>query len=136
MRHRIGSINTGLGNSSSCLLPNTFSENESLNEVAKLIFEDALELKPLKEYGGFDFKVEVKNHNISIDFGFELAYQYDKLLIYHIENIKNNCNMIEGVAEGAYGSEIEITKDVEYKNSNIEFKELVDKWHDKILECI
>lgn len=136
MRHRIGNINTGLGNPTECLLPNEFSNNERLNKASKLMFNEALKLKPIKEYGGFDFKVDTRGNNFTIDFGYEPAYQHGELLIYHIENDKNKCKIIKGVANGYYGSDIEITKKVGYKDFDNDFKNLLDKWHDKLLKII
>ena len=136
MRHRIGNINTGLGNPKSCSLPNTWSENLKLNEVVKLMFDDVINLGAISEYGGFDFNVKIESGNLNIDFGYEPSYQYGKLLIYHIVNNKVDCSIEKGKSQGYYGSDIEITEDIKYNASDKGFNELIDKWHDKLLQCI
>jgi hypothetical protein len=136
MRHRIININTNLGNSSKCLLSNTWSNNDRLNKIVDEMFQEALNLKPIEEYGGFDFLVENEGKYFRIDFGYEPAYKYDEMLVYHIEEGKANCSIIKGKAEGLYGSDIKINENVKYDDLDTEFKEFVDKWHDKLLECL
>jgi hypothetical protein len=126
--------NTGLGNSNECLLPNTWSENEKLNSVVKEMLTEALKLKSIQEYGGFDFEVESYGDGFTINFGLEPTYQYEPLLLYHIENDKDNCKTIKGKAQGVYGSNIEINKEIKYDNCDTEFKELIERWHKKLLE--
>lgn len=137
MRHRMIN-NIGLGNPNECLLPNTWSENNKLNNIAKLIFQEILasDIEVMKEYGGFDFKVEVNEDGFIINFGIEPAYQYDELILYHIEKDKNSCKIILGKAEGSYGSDIKISKEFDYNNCNLKFKYLIDRWYDKLLETI
>ena len=128
-------------------MSNTWSDNEKLNEVVKLMLQEVLNLEPIKEYGGLDFEVECDGDNFNIDFGYEPAYQYDKLLIYRIENNKNRCKILKGKALGVYGSDIDITSSIYYdelyyyndttdKEFKKEFKDLIDRWHDKLIGCI
>ena len=137
MRYRMIN-NTGLGNPNECLLPNAWSKNDKLNEIATLMFQEVLasDFEVMKEYGGFDFKVETKENGFTIDFGIEPTYQYDELILYHIEKDKKNCKIILGKAEGSYGSDIKISKEFDYNNCNLEFKDLIDRWYDKLLKSI
>jgi hypothetical protein len=89
---------------------------------------------PIQEYGGFDFEVESYGDGFTINFGLEPTYQYEPLLLYHIENDKDNCKTIKGKAQGVYGSNIEINKEIKYDNCDTEFKELIERWHKKLLE--
>lgn len=132
MRHRIGNINTGLGNPTNCLLPNTWSDNEKFNNIVKKLFDDVLKIKEIEEFGGCDFKVEKYKNGFNIDFGYEPAYQYEEMFIYHIEKEINKCNIKHGKAQDSYGSNIKIYKEEFYPNCNLEFKELLDKWHKKL----
>lgn len=133
MRHRISEI-TGLGNPSECLLPNTWSNSHKFNEVTKLFLKECLSLQPIRDFGGLDFKVSKSKDNFTIDFGFEPAYQHDELLIYHIEKDINKYVIQKGIAKGAYGSDIEITETLKYADIDDEFKELINKWHSKLVE--
>lgn len=137
MKHRMGDIlNIGLGNST-CILPNKWTNDKEVNKIVIPILQDALNLKAIEEYGGLDFKIDIKDNSISIDFGYEPTYQYDELLIYHIENNKGNCSIKRGIARGYYGSEIEILENTKYndlvKKTGLEFKEFVNKWCEKLL---
>lgn len=138
MKHRIRAINTGLGGGSRCLLPNTLSDNENLNRVCNSLFLAALKLKSIDEYGGFDYKVESKEEDFSIDFGIEPTYQYDPLLIYHIEKDLNKCSITQGKANGAYGTDVEIIKKVTLNDNKCDedFKILLSEYHDKLLKSI
>lgn len=134
MRYRMGSIdNTGLGNPDKCLLPNTWSEDYKFNNIVRDMFEDVLKIEKIRELGGCDFKVEKNENTFNIDFGYEPAYQYESILIYHIEKDINKCNIKHGEAMGVYGSDIKVKKQEFYPNCNIDFKELIDKWHSKLI---
>lgn len=133
MKHRMVN-NTGLGNSNECLLPNTWSKNEKLNKVVKEMLTEALKFKSIQEYGGFDFEVESYDNGFTINFGLEPTYQYESLLLYHMEKDKNKCKTIKGQAKGVYGSDIKINEEIKYDNCDTEFKEFIDRWHNKLLE--
>lgn len=138
MKRRIGATNTGLGGGSRCLLPNTLSDNEKLNKVCNSLFLAALKLKLIDEYGGFDFKVESTEKNFSVDFGIEPTYQYDPLLIYHIEKNLDKCGITQGKAMGAYGTDVEIIRKITLNNNECDedFKILLSGYHDKLLKSI
>ena len=129
MRHRMGcAAQTGLGNPSQPLLKNKWADNEEINNVAKAMMSEAIDLW-FKEYEGCDFNIDVGEKHIEVAMGIEPAYQLDPLKIVIINSNIQYSSFTTGIAYGYYGSNIvqKYKRYEEYKN-NCKFKRFADKW--------
>jgi A/G-specific adenine glycosylase len=111
-------------------------ETDGETRRKKWFIEIAEKLTPIKKYGGLDFKVVQLDNKFSVDFGYEPTYQYEELFICHIENDKDKCRIKKGKAQGVYGSNIETTCNTSYSELNCEFKDFIDKWHDRLINSV
>lgn len=137
MRRRItGNICTGLGNPSPVIFDNQWSDNEKFNEIVKLFFEDALNSlndEIIKDVGGFDFKIELKDCGFRILFGIEPSYMYDPYICYCFDSDKENSYIHRGQALGYYGADIKIRSNKSYKRCGKEFIECIDRHYENLM---
>lgn len=117
MRHRIAS-GIGLGNPAKEILdnkgklPDVFCENA----LAKYFSND--------QY--FDFKINKK----FIMIGVEPAYQYERLKIIKINEVKELSKITTGRAWGPYGTQVGSTTKYYYQYKlNCKFTRFIDRWH-------
>lgn len=120
MRHRMVS-GTGLGNPEPAQLTNKGTIN-------KEFADEAIEAYFYREEG-FDFNVSKE----AVTIGIEPSYQYDSLLIVHIDKDKSKSYIQRGKAWGPYGSQVVKSTKIygDYKNKS-KFVKFVDKWHKKL----
>jgi hypothetical protein len=131
MRHRIGGdIHTGFGNPNKCILDNKWSANKNINDLLKRILDDAIGLF-FADIDGCDFQIILNDKEFAFVFGYEPAYQYEKLKIIKLSTNKDDSYIWTGEAFGAYGSGIrsKVKRYGEYKY-NSKFTRFVDKWYD------
>jgi hypothetical protein len=127
---------TGLGNPERCLLDNKWSSNENLNNILKNMFEEAMTLY-FKDVTGFDFQIIESENETSISFGFEPAYQFERLRIVKINTNKANSYLQQGKAFGAYGSGIRsTTKRYDQYKRQSKFIKFIDKWHKELSKVV
>jgi len=121
MRHRIGNIITGIGNSSPILLDNKGEFPEVLKEPMLNSY--------FKKYEYFDFSIG-KDYILA---GVEPAYQHEELRIICINKKKINSYIHTGKSFGHYGSGIKAKKKFyfEYQNK-CKFVSFIDKWHEEL----
>lgn len=136
MRHRITDINTGLGNPEKCLMNNEWTTNDNLNEIIKQMLSEGIDLW-FKNIGGVDFDIELENNEITINFGIEPGYKYEKLKMFSISTNKENCSYTTGIAWDFYGSGIaKKTRNYSDYKKNGKFKKFVDKWSNQLNEFV
>lgn len=119
----IGNISTGLGNPDRVLLNN----KGKVLKRHELMFEDAKKTWRFFDFlGGADFQFA----DDGFSFGYEPAYQYERLMIIHINKDQGKSYIINGKAFDSYGSgirkSIRFYSDYKY---NSKFKRFIDKWH-------
>ena len=136
MRHRlIFAAETRLGNPAPVILSNEWSGVEAVDNIAKEMLEEAIELW-FKEYGGCDFNIHMGPKHIEVAIGVEPAYKLDPLKIVIVNNNIQYSSFTTGIAYGYYGSGIVQTykRYGEYKN-DCKFKRFADKWSPRLQEC-
>jgi len=120
MKHRLV-ISNGLGMNTKVWL------NNQGDFSAKVQFGDAA----LNYLGvdGVDFQIE--EDRVSI--GIEPTYQYEKLKIITIHKDKSKSTITDGIAWGAYGSNVVFKtrsfQDFKYRSKFVRF---VEEWHPKL----
>lgn len=138
MRRRlIGNICTGLGNPSPVIFNNQWTDNEKFNEAVKSFFEDALNSlndEVIKDIGGFDFKLELRENGFKILFGIEPSYMYDPYICYCFDSDKEKSYIHRGQAFGYYGADIKIKSNKSYKRCGKEFRECINRHYDELLK--
>lgn len=125
MRHRITAVHTGLGNPSPELMDNQWSEDERFNQLLQSVLSQAIDLY-FTEKGGVDFKISEEG----VLFGYEPAYQYERLKLIFIGKDKDLSYISTGKAWGGYGSNVVINKKYyrEYLRQS-KFVKCIDRWH-------
>lgn len=134
-----GSICTGLGNPSPVIFDNQWTDNENFNETVRSFFEDALNSlddEVIKDVGGFDFKIELRDNGFRILFGIEPSYMYDPYICYCFDSDKEKSYIHRGQAVGYYGADIKIESNKSYKRCGKEFRECVDRYYDNLIHNI
>lgn len=138
MRRRLmGNICTGLGNPSPVIFNNQWTDNEKFNEAVKSFFEDALNSlndEVIKDIGGFDFKLELRENGFKILFGIEPSYMYDPYICYCFDSDKEKSYIHRGQAFGYYGADIKIKSNKSYKRCGKEFRECINRHYDELLK--
>lgn len=137
MRRRLtGNIYTGLGNPSPVIFDNKWTDNEKFNEIVKSFFEDALNSlndEIIKDVGGFDFKIELRDNSFRILFGIEPSYMYDPYICYCFDSAKEKSYIHRGQAQGYYGADIKIKSNKSYKRCGKKFRECIDRHYDELI---
>lgn len=140
MRRRLtGNICTGLGNPSPVIFDNKWTDNEKFNEVVKLFFEDTLTPlndESIKDIGGFDFKIELKDCGFRILFGIEPSYMYDPYICYCFDSDKEKSYIHRGQALGYYGADIKIRSKKSFGRCGKEFRECIDRHYENLMQNI
>lgn len=140
MRRRLTeNICTGLGNPSPVIFDNEWTDNKKFNETVKLFFEDALNSlndEIIKDIGGFDFKIELKDSGFRILFGIEPSYMYDPYICYCFNSDKEKSYIHRGQAQGYYGADIRIKSHKSYKRCGKKFRECIDRHYENLMRCL
>lgn len=140
MRRRlIGNVCTGLGNSSPVIFNNEWTDNEKFNEIVKSFFEDTLNSlndEIIKDVGGFDFKIELRQNGFKILFGIEPSYMYDPYICYCFNSVKEKSYIHRGQALGYYGSDIKIKSNKSYKRCGNGFRECIDRHYKNLIQSL
>lgn len=137
MRRRITDACTGLGNPSPEVFDNKWTDNKKFNMDLELFFVDVLQnVKDFEDWGGFDFKIDLRPQGFTIKFGIEPAYKHDKYICYCLDSNRENSYIHRGKAYGYYGSDIRTTSVREYDRFTKKYMAIIDKHFDKLLECL
>lgn len=133
MRHRIaGAAATGLGNPSEALMDGKPTGNKKrddlINQCAKSAYETFFKGTKL-DYEMCDAQARLDEVRV----GIEPAYQFEKLKIISIANVKAMSSITTGIAFGPWGSGIR-SKRTYYRDckTNGKFKRFIDEWHSKL----
>lgn len=139
MRRRLTDVHTGLGNPSTDIFNNQWTDNEDFNNAARAFFDDILkDVKDFKELGGFDFSMWLREDGFRIVFGLEPAYKHDPYICYCFDSDRDEIYIQKGVANGYYGSDIVIDKEMKYGELkfNKGFKNCIDTHYDNLMACL
>lgn len=139
MRRRMADVHTGLGNPSPDIFNNQWTDNENFNNKTRTFFDDILkDVKDFKKLGGFDFSITLRENGFRILFGLEPTYKHDPYICYCFDSDRDEIYIQKGVANGYYGSDIAINKEVKYSEKKFDkgFKTCIDAHYDNLMACL
>ena len=132
-------VHTGLGNPSPDIFNNQWTDNENFNNKTRTFFDDILkDVKDFKKLGGFDFSITLRENGFRILFGLEPTYKHDPYICYCFDSDRDEIYIQKGVANGYYGSDIAINKEVKYSEKKFDkgFKTCIDAHYDNLMACL
>ena len=132
MKHRM-CVETGLGITTVEELDNKWTGDIEFDAFLKEIMSDCID-KYFKEYQGCDFKIAIDQDNqLTLSMGIEPSYQYEHLKIIAICTDKDYSYICNGIAWGAWGSNI-VKSIKEYGDYKLEskFTKFINRWHEAL----